>query len=164
VTGQLRCEDPGTTDLCPGGGTCGGAGGWLGFRCNQLTNGQCLENPQTFNDYASAAAYAGGCGQVDEVCVGGTNNRNLCGSFQIFSSTCGGSPSVPPSVRPSVSPSVAPSVTPSVEPSVSPSVAPSVTPSVEPSVSPSVAPSVTPSIEPTPHVSMVPAVVMTCAE
>ena len=126
VTGQLRCEDPGTTDLCPGGGTCGGAGGWLGFRCNQLTNGQCLENPQTFNDYASAAAYAGGCGQVDEVCVGGSNNRNLCGSFQIFSSTCGGNPSVPPSVPPSVAPT--PSPTPSPEITPSPEVSPSPTP------------------------------------
>ena len=90
VTGQLRCEQPriDPNSQCPGG-RCGGAGGWLGFNCSRLTNGQCLENPATFNDYASASAYAGNCGQVDEVCVGGTNNRRLCGNFEIFSSSCG---------------------------------------------------------------------------
>jgi hypothetical protein len=140
LTGQLRCEDPGTSNVCPGNGVCGGSGGWLGFRCNQLTNGQCLENPGTFNSFGEAAAYASSCGQVDEVCVGGTNNRNLCGSFQIFSSGCGSNPTAPPTVPPTTPPTVPPTVPPSVQPSVTPSVQPSVTPSVQPSVSPSPSP------------------------
>jgi hypothetical protein len=46
---------------------------------------------------------------VDTVCNGGSNNRNLCGAFEIFDSTCtggGGSPS--PSPSPSASPSPTP--------------------------------------------------------
>ena len=96
-TGNQKCQTP-SGNVCPGGGVCGGTGGFLGFQCGQLTNGQCLENPKTFNTFAEARAYASatGCGQVDQVCVGGSNNNNLCGSFEIITSSCGGGSSTPP--------------------------------------------------------------------
>jgi len=103
VTGSPRCEQQ-VSNICPGG-TCGGSQGWIAFKCNALTNGQCHENDQTFGSYAAAAAYAGSCGQADEVCVGGSNNRNLCGSFNVFSSGCSGGPGASPTTNPSPVPS-----------------------------------------------------------
>ncbi len=99
--GSRKCQDAGKPkdQFCPGA-VCGGTGGWIGFRCDHLTNGQCLDNPQTFNDYGSAAAYAGSCGQADEVCNGGSNNRNLCGGFTVFSSGCSGPPVSSPTPPP----------------------------------------------------------------
>ena len=130
LTGQLRCEDPGSGNRCPGGGRCGGPGGWLGFRCSQLTNGQCLENPATFNDYASAAAYAGGCGQVDEVCVGGSRDRQLCGHFQIFNSSCGTASTQTINPTPTSMPTRTP--TPTSTPTQTPTSTPTQTPTSTP--------------------------------
>ena len=97
TSGNLRCEDPGDEDPCPGGGTCTG---YISFSCTQLTNGQCLENPVDGND----PSHAGGCGQIDQVCIGGDRNRQLCGDFTIFDSTCGTTnPPPPPPPQPSVS-------------------------------------------------------------
>lgn len=131
VGGNRRCEQQ-VVGQC-GTGVCGGTNGWLGFRCNNLTNGQCLENPQTFSSYGAAAAYAGGCGQVDEVCVGGDYNRNLCGAFHIISTTCGGSVASP-TPRPTPSPTPRPTPSPGATPSPDPSPSPS--PQVSPSPSP----------------------------
>ncbi len=122
---QDTCNDPNSDN----DGVCGGNQGWIGFRCSNLSNGQCLQNPQTFNNYQDAYNYASanGCGQVDEVCVGGWKNRDLCGSFQIIASNCGGSiPTPQPSPQPSPRPTPTPGVTPSPVPS--PSVSPTPTP------------------------------------
>jgi hypothetical protein len=153
VNGSARCEDPGTADVCPGGGVCGGANGWIGFKCNQLSSGECHDNDQTFGSYGAAAAYAGSCGQADEVCVGGTKNRQLCGDFTIFSSGCGSggnqgspNPSVPPSGEPTPHP------TPNPTPGVTPSPVASPTPGVTPSPVASPTPGVTPSPSPIPPV------------
>jgi len=70
------------------GAQCGGVQGYVGFKCSRLSNGQCNDNPQMFNSFGEAAAYAGICGQVDEVWVGGPCNKNLCGDFAIFDSGC----------------------------------------------------------------------------
>lgn len=156
--GNRRCEQQ-VVGQC-GTGVCGGTNGWLGFRCNNLTNGQCLENPQTFSSYGAAASYAGGCGQVDEVCVGGTNNRKLCGSFHIFNSSCGGVGGPDPTPTTNPSPSASPRVTPT--PVVSPT--PGVTPTPEVTPTPAVTP--TPEVSPTPGVSPSPTPIVcgsTCA-
>lgn len=102
VQGSRVCNQTGG-NLCPGSNQCGGAGGYIGFRCASTTGGasgtECLENPQTFDTWEAAYSYAtsgsqqglpNNCGQVDEVCVGGSNNRNLCGSFVIINSGCSG--------------------------------------------------------------------------
>ena len=150
-TGQLRCEDPGPGDRCPGGGRCGGPGGWLGFRCSQLTNGQCLDNPATFNDYASAAAYAGGCGQVDEVCVGGSRDRQLCGHFQIFNSSCGPAPTQTVNPTPTQTPTSTP--TPTRTPISTPTQTPTSTPIQTPTSTPT--PTRTPTSTPTPTTTII---------
>jgi hypothetical protein len=90
------------------GGSCSG---YQGFKCTYLTNGQCLENPsQIFtgtNARSQADSYAGSsCGQVDQVCVGGSDNGKLCGNFTIIANSCGNPPaSNPPTNPPSVPPS-----------------------------------------------------------
>lgn len=104
VAGSRLCQTPPNANVCPGGGTCGGGQGYIGFHCNNLSNGQCLQNPQTFDSFAAALSYAGTCGQADEVCNGGSNNRNLCGSFTIVSSGCGSNPTPPPSTPPGETP------------------------------------------------------------
>ena len=96
TSGSRRCEDPGDEDQCPGG-TCSG---YISFSCSQLTNGQCLENPVDGNN----PGHAGGCGQIDQVCVGGTRNRQLCGDFTIFNSSCGGGSNPPPTNPPPTNP------------------------------------------------------------
>ena len=106
--GSQRCETP-TGDVCPGGGVCGSPQGYIAIKCPQLTNGECLENPSTFDSYTAARTYAGTCGQVDTTCVGGTNNRHLCGAFEIISSGCsGGGGSPGPSPTPGVTPTPGP--------------------------------------------------------
>jgi|GEM_PF-1473822 len=106
--------------FCGANATCGGNSGWLGFRCNSLSNGQCLENPQTFNSYQEAYSYASasGCGQVDEVCVGGNANRQLCGQFNIINRSCDTIVNPPPgeSPPPGATPSPSPGATPSPPP------------------------------------------------
>ena len=106
--------------VCGANATCGGNSGWLGFRCNNLSNGQCLENPQTFNSYQEAYSYASasGCGQVDEVCVGGNANRQLCGQFNIINRSCDTIVNPPPgeSPPPGATPSPSPGATPSPPP------------------------------------------------
>lgn len=116
LSGSRKCQKQ-FDNICPGvtdaANACGGVGGGvLGFKCTHLTNGQCLENPATFDSFAAAAAYAGTCGQVDEVCKGGSNNRNLCGGFSITNEGCtGGPPANPPSTPPS-NPPTTPTPTP----------------------------------------------------
>ena len=110
VVGSQKCQDPGT-GVCPGG-TCGGNQGWIAFSCDHLTNSQCLSNDSTHNSYADAVGNAGSCGQVDEVCNGGSNNRNLCGGFSIFSSGCGSPSSSPNPSTPPASPGASPSTPP----------------------------------------------------
>lgn len=91
VAGSRKCQqDDGSLSQCPGGGTCGGSNGYYGFKCNSLSGGQCNDNGRRFDSFGAAAAYAGGCGQADTVCVGGTNDGNYCGDFTIFNSSCGG--------------------------------------------------------------------------
>lgn len=70
------------------GGVCGGNQGYVGYKCDQLINGQCIVNPQTFDSFGEAAAYAGSCGQVEEVWAGGPCNKNLCGEYIVFDSGC----------------------------------------------------------------------------
>ncbi|MFC1626738.1 hypothetical protein ACFL1P_00875 [Patescibacteria group bacterium] len=87
--GQNVCQDTGEGDLCPDGGECTGV---IAFTCDQLTaSGECLENPQDFTlaEWGDAISYAGGCGQVDQVCIGGSNARNLCGDDLIINDNCG---------------------------------------------------------------------------
>jgi len=140
VDGNRKCQQQ-TVNQCGTGNTCGGSNGWLGFRCSSLSNGQCLENAQTFNSQSAAFAYANanGCGQVDEVCVGGPQNRNLCGSFQVISTSCGGTGGPSATPQSSAQPSPVASPTPGVTPSPVASPTPGVTPS--PAVSPSPTPS-----------------------
>lgn len=98
--GQNVCNDPGTSDLCPGG-SCGGV---IAFRCNSDFGAECTGSNATqvgelgtdFNSFAEAVQWINGCGQVDTVCQGGSNNRNLCGSFVIVKDSCGSTPPPPP--------------------------------------------------------------------
>jgi hypothetical protein len=128
-----RCEDAQNPidSFCTGGGTCSG---YYGFRCNSLhtspsSSGQlvCEQNPsQLFTGpsaRASALAYAGQCGQIDQVCVGGDKQGQLCGEFSIINNSCGGG-DTPPTNPPSPSPSPSPRVTPSPVPSPTPSPSP----------------------------------------
>ncbi len=98
VAGSRVCQVT-TPGQCPGGSCTG----YIGFKCNVLANGQCRENPKVFTSAGAAASYAGTCGQVDQVCVGGSRENQLCGDFSIFSSSCGsGGPTSTP--RPTSTP------------------------------------------------------------
>lgn len=113
VSGQQKCNVPPATDNAElrcilGDGVCGGTGGFISFSCSGLTNGVCLSNPKTHNSFAEARQRVvdeGSCGQVDTTCVGGTEDRKLCGSFEIITSGCGGTPGSP---QPSPSPTPTP--------------------------------------------------------
>lgn len=125
-TGSRICQDPGTSDQCPGGGTCTG---YTSFVCNNLSIGPetsgavaCNENGQshgTDQNAAVARANSTGCGQWDQVCVGGTNDGNLCGSFSIINNNCGsggtgggGTPNPTTIIQSSPNPSPTPTTTP----------------------------------------------------
>ncbi|MEP7104126.1 MAG: hypothetical protein ABI721_05470 [Candidatus Dojkabacteria bacterium] len=114
VNGPNVCNVPPSGSGCTGGNTCSA---YLGFKCDQLVNGECSANGSSFNSFSEAASYAGGCGQVDQVCTGGTpGNNQLCGSFQVINTSCFVNP--PPVTPPPVTP---PPVTPPpVEPPVTP--------------------------------------------
>ncbi len=120
-TGNNRvCHDPGDNDLCPGGSCIG----YYSFQCSTLSpssesNGVpvCQANPQyhgTDRSAAIARATATGCGQWDQVCVGGTNAGHLCGDFAIVNDSCGGGPT--PTVTPTSTPTPTPTPTPVVGP------------------------------------------------
>lgn len=97
VSGSRQCEQTG-----PGGGGDAfcksdpnnpglGCNRYRGHTCSNLTNGQCLENGQSFSSWDQAVAYsqAQGCGQADVACNEGAKDGQLCGDFAIFSDTCG---------------------------------------------------------------------------
>jgi hypothetical protein len=97
-SGQEVCQIPeiDPNAQCTGGGSCTG---WYGFKCTNLNaDGQCLDNGQRFTSRSSAESYAGACGQVDQVCVGGTKDGQLCGDFTIYNQCGGGGgePTPPP--------------------------------------------------------------------
>ncbi len=80
-----KCQRP-APNQCPGNGTCTG---YLAFKCTKLSaTGECLDNPQTVASLAAGMAYSAGCGQVDQVCVGGDRNRQLCGEFIVQDNSC----------------------------------------------------------------------------
>ncbi len=93
--GQRKCQDPTAGDTyqqCSQNATCGGSQGYIGFKCSGDFGTECHENPQTFNSWNDAVNYISGCGQVDEVWVGGSCNRELCGDFAIFRNNCSSNP------------------------------------------------------------------------
>jgi hypothetical protein len=123
--GNRRCEDAQVPidSLC-GTGTCSG---YYGFQCNSLhttgsSSGQlvCEQNPsQLFtgpNARSQAVSYAGGCGQIDQVCVGGDKQGQLCGEFSIMNSCGGGTP--PPTTPPTNPPSPQPTPSPTPSPAM----------------------------------------------
>lgn len=94
-SGVYVCNDPGTGNRCPSGETCTR---YLAFRCTTLTaTGECLDNKSYHTTWASAVAAAGTCGQVDQVC---SQTEQLCGDFQIFTSTCSSGSTPPPTTPP----------------------------------------------------------------
>jgi hypothetical protein len=159
-----RCEDAQVQidSFCTGGGTCSG---YIGFRCNSLhtspsSSGQlvCEQNPsQIFTGpgaRASALSYAGQCGQIDQVCVGGNRQGQLCGEFIIINNSCGGvvtpPPTTPPDNRPSPSPTSSPTPVPTPSPTPTPTPSPRPSPTPRPTPTPSPTPTPTPSPRPSP--------------
>ncbi len=113
-SGQRICQDAGAPEdsFCTGGGTCSA---YYGFKCDTLhtsptSKGElvCEKNGQLFTEAqrAQALAYAGQCGQLDKVCVGGNNPGTLCGEFQIINQSC--SNPTPPPVNPTPTPTPPP--------------------------------------------------------
>jgi hypothetical protein len=94
VNGPNVCNVPPTTNACGAGSTCSD---YIAFRCDSLTNGECNSNfSGPYSSFSAAKAAAGSCGQVDQVCSGGSpGNHTLCGDFDSFCSgggtTTGGS-------------------------------------------------------------------------
>ena len=126
--GNRRCEDAQVPidSLCGAGGSCSG---YYGFRCSSLhttpqTGGNlvCEQNPsQLFtgsNARSQAVAHAGGCGQIDQVCVGGDKQGQLCGEFSIINNSCGGGGTPPPTTPPSNPPSPKPTPSPTPSPAM----------------------------------------------
>lgn len=149
TAGSRVCQNPGPGDQCPGGGTCTG---YYSFQCSSLaasdtSNGVpvCQNNPQfhgTDQGGAQSRAAATGCGQWDQVCVGGTNSGKLCGGFSIINNNCGGDSAPQPLPETTPTPQPSPQVSPS--PSVSPSPVVSPTPSPIPTPTPNVTPTPAP--------------------
>lgn len=98
--GSRICQQVQNGSCNSGGARCGGSQGYIGFHCSQLSGGQCNSNPQTFDSWNAATTYAAGCGQADEIWVGGPCNRQLCGNFSIFSSSCSSSQPAPGTTAP----------------------------------------------------------------
>lgn len=105
ISGQEVCQIPEISpaqQCAAGGGTCSG---YVSFQCNTLkpsssSNGHpvCEENAVFHGSdrvAAIARASATGCGQFDQVCVGGSKNGHLCGDFSIYNNTCSGTPGTP---------------------------------------------------------------------
>jgi hypothetical protein len=85
-----RCQRP-TPNQCPSGSCTG----YLAFKCTELTaTGECLSNPLTVSSLSAGLAHSAGCGQVDQVCVGGDRDRNLCGEFIIQDNSCTTTPPI----------------------------------------------------------------------
>ncbi len=110
VSGSRQCEQTG-----PGGGGDAfcksdpgnpglGCNRYRGHKCANLTNGQCLENGQSFSSWDGAVAYSQGCGQADVACNEGAKDGQLCGDFAIFSDTCGPGTGFTPTQPPGSSP------------------------------------------------------------
>ncbi len=112
--GSRVCQQQ-DNSVCAGGGTCTG---YVSFQCSSLSTSStsngvpvCESNSQNHGTNRSAAvtrASATGCGQLDQVCVGGTNAGSLCGEFTIYSSSCGGGGTPPPSTPPGSTPPTTP--------------------------------------------------------
>lgn len=107
TTGNKVCQQTGVggsgdtwcSDTANGGGSGGKCSKWYGFKCNSLTNNQCLQDPSLFDTYSDAKQYAGSCGQIDQVCDNNSSSRTglLCGGFEIVNTNCGGpAPTTPP--------------------------------------------------------------------
>lgn len=97
VAPNRTCQQHGP-DQCPGG-TCNA---YIAFHCNQLTDGKCHDNPKDVGGFGDS--WPAGCGQIDQVCNGGSNHRHLCGSFTIIRDSCGGGNPPPPPPPPGSTP------------------------------------------------------------
>lgn len=87
ASGSRKCEQDGETknSHCPDS-SCGKING---YRCAAPFASECHESLQAnFPTWENAASYVSGCGQIDEVCWGGSNIDHLCGDFEIFKSSC----------------------------------------------------------------------------
>ncbi|MBI4062402.1 hypothetical protein HY410_00615 [Candidatus Gottesmanbacteria bacterium] len=119
VSGSRQCEQtaPGGTGdaFCTSDPNNPGLGcnRYRGHKCSNLTNGQCLENGQSFSSWDGAVNYSQGCGQADVACNEGSKDGQLCGDFAIFSSTCGAgtgfTPTQPPGGENTPTPTTPPS-------------------------------------------------------
>ncbi len=107
-TGSRVCQAVNNGSCNSGGARCGGSQGYIGFKCSSLTNGQCNSNAATFDSMSAASAYAGGCGQADQVWVGGPCNRQLCGDYSISSNSCTSTTQAPPATTPPTTPPATP--------------------------------------------------------
>jgi hypothetical protein len=99
-TNGYTCNDPGNTDQrCGTGYSCSG---FVAFKCDRLdASGRCESGQvgiySSFNQAKSQITNS--CGQVDQICVNGSNQAELdssgtyknCGDFQIISNGCSGS-------------------------------------------------------------------------
>ena len=94
VSGQKTCQQHGPEDQCPGG-ACTKINA---YRCDALNSGgQCHQNLRTdVGSWSAGVSHAAGCGQVDQVCRGGSRDNLGCGSFEIINSTCGTTTTTPP--------------------------------------------------------------------
>ncbi|MEK7587321.1 MAG: hypothetical protein AAB457_00705 [Patescibacteria group bacterium] len=120
VSGQKTCQQHGPEDQCPGGGACTKVNA---YRCDGLdSGGQCHQNLRTdVGDFAAGRTHAAGCGQVDQVCRGGSRDNLGCGSFEIVNSTCGTTTTTPPTPPPGGTPQPTPQpTTPPPGPTVTP--------------------------------------------
>ncbi len=128
TSGNRVCNQVGG-DLCPGG-TCGKINA---YRCGNLSGGECHENlSYDFPNWAAAKAYTQGCGQVDEVCRGGSRDNLGCGSFEVISSSCGGGGGNTPTPTTPTGNTNTPTHTPTKTPTATPTKTPTPTPTPNP--------------------------------
>lgn len=102
ATGNNVCNQHGGNQ-CPGG-TCSGVSA---YRCNSAFGAECHQglNPNHNLSWSDALSYVNGCGQVDQVCLGGTRNLLGCGDFQIVRNNCpAGNTPPPPQATPTLPP------------------------------------------------------------
>lgn len=96
ASGQSVCNQHGGNQ-CPGGSCTGIAA----YHCNSAFGAECHDGKVDFDPYNtanwnSAKNHMAGCGQVDQVCVGGSRDRLGCGNFEISRSNCPGTNTRPP--------------------------------------------------------------------
>jgi len=99
IDGTSRCEQP-SGEVCPGGGVCGNQ--HIAFRCTGDFGSECNSGSPgvqiaTVSSFDEGLAFIAGCGQVDQVCSGGSKDRQLCGNFRIVKDNCTTTPP-PPSI------------------------------------------------------------------